>query len=82
MRLFPNIYRRRDAVLESYAGQRILDVGCGRRKLPGAIGIEHGAIIDLVTFKGKPVDRGGCINLISPSSLENMESERRSRFRK
>jgi SAM-dependent methyltransferase len=41
MRLFPNIYRRRDALLQRYQGLRILDVGCGRRKLPGAIGIDR-----------------------------------------
>lgn len=41
MRLFPNIYRRRDALLRQYDGRRILDVGCGRRKLPGAIGIDR-----------------------------------------
>lgn len=41
MRLFPNIYRRRDALLRQYGGRRILDVGCGRRKLPGAVGIDR-----------------------------------------
>ncbi len=41
MRLFPNIYRRRDAWLQHRQGQRILDVGCGRRKLPGAVGIDR-----------------------------------------
>jgi SAM-dependent methyltransferase len=41
MRLFPNVYRRRDALLQQYQGRRILDVGCGRRKLPGAVGIDR-----------------------------------------
>lgn len=41
MRLFPNIYRRRDAWLDSHNDARILDVGCGRRKLPGAVGIDR-----------------------------------------
>jgi SAM-dependent methyltransferase len=41
MRLFPNIYRRRDAWLAERNGARILDVGCGRRKLPGAVGIDR-----------------------------------------
>ena len=41
MRLFPNIYRRRDAWLQRCQGQRILDVGCGRRKLSGSVGIDR-----------------------------------------
>jgi SAM-dependent methyltransferase len=41
MRLFPNVYRRRDDLLKRYQGQRILDVGCGRRKLSGAVGIDR-----------------------------------------
>ncbi len=40
------------------------------RIIPGALGIEHGAKIDLAALKGKPVDRGGCINLIAPSPAE------------
>lgn len=40
------------------------------RIIPGAIGIEHGAKIDLAALNGKPVDRGGCINLIAPSPVE------------
>src|ERR1019366_4926358 len=41
-----------------------------QRIIPGALGIEHGAKIDLAVLKGKPIDRGGCINLIAPSPLE------------
>jgi len=40
------------------------------RIIPGALSIDHGARIDLVTLKGKLIDRGGCINLIAPSPLE------------
>ena len=40
------------------------------RIIPGALSIEHGAKIDTVVLKGKRIDRGGCINLISPSPLE------------
>ncbi len=41
MRLFPNVHRRRADWLEEGRGQRLLDVGCGRRKLPGAVGIDR-----------------------------------------
>ena len=40
------------------------------RIIPGALSIDHGAKIDLVTLKGKLIDRGGSINLITPSPLE------------
>ncbi|MBI4292002.1 MAG: molybdopterin-dependent oxidoreductase [Betaproteobacteria bacterium] len=40
------------------------------RIIPGALSIDHGAKIDLVVLGGKPVDRGGCINLIVPSPAE------------
>lgn len=40
------------------------------RIIPGALSIDHGAKMDLVTLKGKLIDRGGCINLIAPSPLE------------
>lgn len=40
------------------------------RIIPGALGIEHGAKMDLALLKGKVVDRGGCINLIAPSPAE------------
>ena len=36
------------------------------RIIPGALSIDHGAKIDLVTLKNKLIDRGGCINLIAP----------------
>ena len=36
------------------------------RIIPGAIGIEHGAKMDVMDLDGKRVDRGGCINLICP----------------
>ena len=41
MRLFPNVYRRRARILEEVGDGKILDVGCGRRKLPGAVGIDR-----------------------------------------
>ncbi|MCC6608674.1 MAG: molybdopterin-dependent oxidoreductase [Burkholderiales bacterium] len=40
------------------------------RIIPGALSIEHGALIDLATLRGRLVDRGGCINLIAPSPQE------------
>lgn len=40
------------------------------RIVPGAVGIEHGARIDPVTLDGRTVDRGGSINLITPSPAE------------
>jgi len=56
------VYNERGVVL---AGALVTE-----RIIPGALGIEHGAKIDLATLKGKPVDRGGCINLIAPASTE------------
>jgi ubiquinone/menaquinone biosynthesis C-methylase UbiE len=41
MRLFPSVHRRREQLLKAFRGRRILDVGCGRAKLPGAIGIDR-----------------------------------------
>jgi ubiquinone/menaquinone biosynthesis C-methylase UbiE len=41
MRLFPNVHRRREQLLKEFSGCKILDVGCGRAKLPGAIGIDR-----------------------------------------
>lgn len=40
------------------------------RIIPGAISIDHGAKIDVVALDNKLVDRGGCINLISPAPSE------------
>ena len=40
------------------------------RIIPGALSIEHGANIDTAKLRNKLVDRGGCINLISPSPTE------------
>lgn len=40
------------------------------RIIPGALSIDHGAKIDVVMLKGERIDRGGCINLITPSPLE------------
>jgi molybdopterin guanine dinucleotide-containing S/N-oxide reductase-like protein len=40
------------------------------RIIPGAVSIDHGAKIDLALLKNKLIDRGGCINLISPSPEE------------
>jgi trimethylamine-N-oxide reductase (cytochrome c) len=41
-----------------------------QRIIPGALLIEHGAKIDRATLRNRLVDRGGCINLISPSPTE------------
>lgn len=43
MRLFPNAKRVKAKLLKEFEGQRILDVGCGRSKSPGAIGIDRRA---------------------------------------
>jgi len=56
------VHNERGAVL---AGAAVTE-----RIIPGALGIEHGAKMDLAMLKGKPVDRGGCINLITPSPKE------------
>jgi SAM-dependent methyltransferase len=41
MRLFPNAKRVKAKLLEEFKGKRILDVGCGNRKTPGAVGIDR-----------------------------------------
>ena len=41
MRLFPNAKRTKAKLLTEYDGQRILDVGCGRSKTAGAVGIDR-----------------------------------------
>lgn len=41
MRLFPNARRTKENLLEEFKGKKILDVGCGRNKAPGAIGIDR-----------------------------------------
>ncbi|SCA63334.1 Uncharacterized protein SCG7086_AP_00070 [Chlamydiales bacterium SCGC AG-110-P3] len=40
MRLFNSAKRVKKKLLEEFKGQRILDVGCGRTKTPGSIGID------------------------------------------
>lgn len=40
MRLFPTVKRRRAAFIEQMKGKVVLDIGCGRRKLPGSIGVD------------------------------------------
>jgi trimethylamine-N-oxide reductase (cytochrome c) len=40
------------------------------RITPGAISIEHGAKMDLAMLNNRLIDRGGCINLIAPSTQE------------
>lgn len=41
MRLFPNAKRAKARLLAEFEGQRILDVGCGASKTPGAVGIDR-----------------------------------------
>ena len=40
------------------------------RIIAGAISVDHGAKMDLVALKNEQVDRGGSINLISPTPKE------------
>lgn len=40
MRLFPNAKRAKARLVSEFAGKRILDVGCGFTKTPGAVGID------------------------------------------
>jgi trimethylamine-N-oxide reductase (cytochrome c) len=40
------------------------------RIVPGALSIDHGARLDIASLNNMLVDRGGCINLISPTPLE------------
>lgn len=44
------------------------------RIIPGALSIDHGAKIDLVTLRNQLVDRGGCINLIAPALFEKYDA--------
>ena len=41
MRLFPNAKRAKARLLSEFQGQRVLDVGCGAAKTPGAVGIDR-----------------------------------------
>ncbi|MBW2142732.1 MAG: class I SAM-dependent methyltransferase [Deltaproteobacteria bacterium] len=41
MRLFPNAKREKSRLLTEFNGQKILDVGCGATKTPGAVGIDR-----------------------------------------
>lgn len=41
MRLFPNAKRTKSNLLREFAGQKVLDVGCGQSKTPGTIGIDR-----------------------------------------
>ncbi len=40
------------------------------RIIPGALSIDHGAKMDLALLDNAQIDRGGCLNLISPSAAE------------
>lgn len=59
-------------VLKVYNDRGAVLVGAvvTERIIPGALGIEHGARIDTAVLNNEQVDRGGCINLISPSPME------------
>lgn len=41
MRVFPNAKRVKARLLEEFKGKKILDVGCGNAKHPGAVGIDR-----------------------------------------
>ena len=43
-----------------FAGKRILDIGCGRKKLPGAIGLDYVVLpgVDVVCDLNRPLPFG------------------------
>jgi ubiquinone/menaquinone biosynthesis C-methylase UbiE len=41
MRLFPHAGRVKAQLLQQFAGKRILDIGCGASKTPGAVGLDR-----------------------------------------
>lgn len=41
MRLYPNAKRSKSRLLKKFEGKKILDVGCGNNKTPGAVGIDR-----------------------------------------
>jgi len=41
MRLFPNAKRTKAKLVEEFKDKDILDIGCGRRKITGAVGIDR-----------------------------------------
>ena len=41
MRVFPNAKRVKARLLQEFVNQRVLDVGCGQNKTPGAVGIDR-----------------------------------------
>jgi trimethylamine-N-oxide reductase (cytochrome c) len=57
-------------MIENERGAVLAGAVLTERIVPGALSIEHGARIDLVTLRGQLVDRGGSINLIAPSPQE------------
>lgn len=70
-----------DAAARDIAGGDIVmvhndrgSVLCGavvtERIIQGAVSVDHGAKMDLVTLHNRLVDRGGCINLIAPTPQE------------
>ncbi|MDP7547266.1 MAG: molybdopterin-dependent oxidoreductase [Alphaproteobacteria bacterium] len=51
-------------------GAVLLGAVVTERIIPGALSIDHGAKMDFAMLNNTPIDRGGCINLISPSPSE------------
>ena len=64
-------------VLKVYNDRGTVLVGAfvTERIIVGAISVDHGAKMDLVALKNEQVDRGGSINLISPTPQEKYRNE-------
>lgn len=56
--------------LRNHRGQVLLGAHVTERVIAGSVVVEHGARLDIVEVDGQPVDRGGCINLIAPSTQD------------
>ena len=60
---------------------KVLFAAClSERIIPGAVYTEHGARMDLIEVEGEIIDRGGDINLITPSPAEKYQPGERVRI--
>lgn len=56
MRLFPSAKKRRSQFVRDMAGKVVLDIGCGRRKLPGSIGVDRRVVAAASLEEQRDVD--------------------------
>jgi trimethylamine-N-oxide reductase (cytochrome c) len=57
-------------MVQNERGSVLVGAVVTERIIPGALSIDHGAKIDLAMLNNTLIDRGGCINLITPTPQE------------